>query len=455
MTDDRLRVGIVGCGGIARLYTAIYADLVDMATVVAVADNREGRADHRADAITEAYRVTAHHARLVAADTRNPDTVGVEYERRAEAAATSAAHGIRRYDGYESLLADDDVQVVVLLTPPSLRAAPTIAAAESGRHVFTEGPMARSVEEADAMVEAVSTAGVKFVSQAVDRYPRGMSLARKAVESGLLGPIASANVEKLEYHPQTYYELGGITRAGGRMHRDWMGTWEGEGGGAVFHHGRYLIDPYLWVAGSRVTEVFAYSEPMLRKIETDSLTQALVRFDNGAIGTIHASLVAHRDAVSPGKRGRITIYGERASLVVNQDSFRGRVVTPVASADNANAATVISSDVVFASDGYTEAVEGLEALRDEVAHLPEAASQQDQTRYFLQNILDDTDPLVPIEVSRHHVEVSRGPSTSQPSSAYPWGCPSRRTTPSTPSRAGWASRAYQVYWQPGGPPWSS
>ncbi len=407
MTDDRLRIGIVGCGGIARLYTAIYADLVDLATVVAVADNREGRADHRADALSEAYRVTAHHARLVAADTRDPDTVGAEFTRRAEAAAASAAHGIRRYDGYESLLDDEDVQVVVLLTPPSLRSEPTIAAAESGRHVFTEGPMARSVEEADAMVEAVSTAGVKFVSQAVDRYPRGMSLARKAVESGLLGPIASANVEKLEYHPQTYYEYGGITRAGGRMHRDWMGTWEGEGGGAVFHHGRYLIDPYLWVAGSRVTEVFAYSEPMLRKIETDSLTQALVRFDNGAIGTIHASLVAHRDAVSPGKRGRIAIYGERASLVVNQDSFRGRVVTPVASADNVNAATVISSDVVFASDGYTEAVEGLEALRDEVAHLPETASQQDQTRYFLQSILDDTDPLVPIEVSRHHVEVSR------------------------------------------------
>ena len=172
MTDDRLKVGIVGCGGISRLYTAIYADLVDMANVVAVADNREGRADHRADVIAEAYRVTAHHARLVAADTRNPDTVGAKYERRAEAAEASAAYDIRRYDGYESLLMDDDVQVVVLLTPPSLRAAPTIAAAESGRHVFTEGPMARSVEEADAMVEAVGRAGVKFVSQAVDRYPR-------------------------------------------------------------------------------------------------------------------------------------------------------------------------------------------------------------------------------------------------------------------------------------------
>ena len=407
MTDDRLRVGIVGCGGISRLYTAIYADLVDMAQVVAVADNREGRADHRADALAEAYRVTAHHARLVAADTRSRETVGALYESRARAAEASAAYNIRRYDGYESLLTDDEVQVVVLLTPPSLRATPTIAAAESGRHVFTEGPMARSVEEADAMVEAVGRAGVKFVSQAADRYPRGMSLAHKAVESGLLGPIASANVEKLEYHPQTYYEFGGITGVGGRMHRDWMGTWEGEGGGAVFHHGRYMIDPYLWVVGSRVAEVFAYSEPMLRRIETDSLTQALVKFENGAMGSIHISLVAHRDAVSPGKRGRITIYGERASIVVNQDSIRGSVVTPVASPDNLSPATVISSGVVFASDGDTEAVEGLEALRAEVDHLPEAASQQDQTRYFLQSILDDSDPLVPIEVSRHHVEVSR------------------------------------------------
>ena len=407
MTDDRLRVGIVGCGGIARLYTAIYADLVDMAQVVAVADNREGRADHRADALAKAYRVTAHHARLVAADTRSRETVGELYESRARAAEASAAYDIRRYDGYESLLTDDEVQVVVLLTPPSLRSAPTIAAAESGRHVFTEGPMARSVEEADAMVEAVGRAGVKFVSQAVDRYPRGMSLAHRAVESGLLGPIASANVEKLEYHPQTYYELGGVTGAGGRMHRDWMGTWEGEGGGAVFHHGRYMIDPYLWVVGSRVAEVFAYSEPMLRRIETDSLTQALVKFENSAMGTIHISLVAHRDAMSPGKRGRITIYGERASLVVNQDSTRGSVVTPVASPDNLNPATVISSDVVFASDGDTAAVQGLEALRAEVDHLPESASQQDQTRYFLESILNDSDPLVPIEVSRHHVEVSR------------------------------------------------
>ncbi len=406
MTNERLKIGIVGCGGIARLYTGIYADLVDMAQVVAVADNREGRADHRADALLEAYSTMAHHARLVAADARRGD-VRQCYLDTAAAAESAASTAIRRYDGYESLIQDDEVQVVVLLTPPSLRAAPTIAAAQSGQHVFTEGPMARSVEEADAMAAAVRKANVKFVSQAVDRHPRGMTLARMAVQSGILGPIASANVEKLEYHPQSYYEFGGATGPGTTMRRDWMGTWQGEGGGAVFHHGRYMIDPYLWVIGSRVTEVFAYSEPMLRNIETDSLTQALVKLENGAIGAIHVSLVSHRDDVSPGRRGRITIYAENASLAVNQESIRGSVMTPIASPDNLNPATAIRSNVVFASDGNAAAVEALESLRSEVAHVPEAASQQDQTRHFLESVINDTAPIVPIEIPRHHVEVSR------------------------------------------------
>jgi len=54
---------------------------------------------------------------------------------------------------------------MVLLTPPSVRAEPTIAAAEAGRHVFTQGPMARSVADAEAMAEAVRRAGVRFHSQ--------------------------------------------------------------------------------------------------------------------------------------------------------------------------------------------------------------------------------------------------------------------------------------------------
>ncbi|MDP6107867.1 MAG: Gfo/Idh/MocA family oxidoreductase, partial [Candidatus Brocadiia bacterium] len=266
MASSPINLGIVGCGGISRLYTSIYAGLADIANVVAMADLDEGLAGARRRAMAQSYTVEAARSRSLALDARDEKTRS-RHAALADAAEASAVD-VRTYRGYQELLADGEVEAIVLLTPPAVRGEPTIAAAESGRHVFTQGPMARSVEEADGMVEAVTRAGIKFHSQCGSRYARGMALAKLSVESGKLGKIGSARVELNWYRGQAYY-------------RGWHGTWQGEGGGAAFHHGRYIIDPFLWVIGSLVTEVFAYSGPALRDIEHESLSQAVVRFENG------------------------------------------------------------------------------------------------------------------------------------------------------------------------------
>ena len=116
---------------------------------------------------------------------------------------------------------------------------------------------------------------------------------------------------------QGYYDVPGR----------WHGTWDGEGGGAVFHHGRYIIDPFLWVAGSRVAEGFAYSGPMLRRIEHESLSQAVVRFENGATGIIHATLISHLDGHIPGPRGRITLMGRDAAIEIDGRQHRLKSVS--------------------------------------------------------------------------------------------------------------------------------
>ena len=283
------------------------------------------------------------------------------------------------------MLADGEVQAVVLLTPPSVRGEPTIAAAESGRHVFTQGPMARSVEEADAMVEAVTKAGIKFHSQCGSRYPRGMALAKLAVESGKLGKIGSARVELNWYRGQSYY-------------RGWHGTWRGEGGGAAFHHGRYIIDPFLWVIGSRVTEVFAYSGPALRQIEHESLTQAVVRFENGTTGAIHASLLNHSQDLTA--QGRIEVLGQDVSLLVGEKYHQA----PMEGFSRDN---YWEADTSFGSNDSPAALHALEALQAKVEAVPERASEAHQSRLWLESIAGDTEPLVPIDVPRHHVEVVR------------------------------------------------
>lgn len=382
MTDDRIGVGFVGCGGISRLYTDIYAGLADVARVVAMADLDSGLAERRRDLQVDAYRATAQRARVLAGEARDGETRAAQ-QRRAELADSAASTTIRTYGDHEELLGDDEVQVMVLLTPPSVRAEPTIAAAEAGRHVFTQGPMARSVADAEAMAEAVRRAGVRFHSQCGSRYPKGVVLAHRAVESGLLGDVGSARVELNWYRPQSYY-------------RGWHGTWEGEGGGAAFHHGRYVIEPFLWVLGSRAVEVFAYSTSALRDVEHESLTQAAVRYANGATGTIHASLLNHRQQLTP--QNRFEVLGRLASVLVNEEYVN------IADSPGAN---YWQADTTFGSNDDPAALSALASLVDEVSEVPERASEEYQSRLFLEGIANDVDPRVPIDVPMQHVELVR------------------------------------------------
>ena len=380
MIDDRIGVGFAGCGAISRLYTDIYAGLCDVARVVAVADPLPERAEHRRARQVEAYLVEAHAARLRAGEARDDETRAREL-RRAALAESAATAGIRVYRDHEGLLRDGDVQAMALLTTPAVRAEPTIAAAEAGRHVFTQGPMARSVADAAAMADAVRQAGVKFHSQCGARYPRGIALARRAVERSLLGEVASARVELNWFRPQSYY-------------RGWHGAWSGEGGGAAFHHGRYIIDPFLYVLGSRAVELFAFAGPALREIEHENLTHAAVRYSNGATGTIHASLLNHKQRLTP--PGRFEILGRDASMLVGEEYVN----------QPAPGSSYWEADTTFGF-GDGAAVDALAALADDVSGVPERASEEYQSRLFLESIANDTEPVVPIEVPLHHVEVVR------------------------------------------------
>ena len=92
MADDRIKVGFVGCGGITRLYTDIYAGLADIASVVAVADPVDGQAEKRRRALIEAYKAEAHLARLRAEDARS-DAERESQLARAESSESAADVG--------------------------------------------------------------------------------------------------------------------------------------------------------------------------------------------------------------------------------------------------------------------------------------------------------------------------------------------------------------------------
>ena len=400
MADRTLKVGFIGCGRISRaLYTDVYTGLCDVAQVVAVADVVPELAQSRAAAMSEGYQAEAHRQQALAHNARSEADRQRALEAAADAAA-AASNTIRVYENHERLLADDEVEAVVVLTAPPVRGVPAVAAAQSGRHVFTEGPMAKSVKEADEIVTAVEAAGVKYLSQCGGRYTRGMEHARRALASGLLGPLAKASVAVTWYHPASYWGEHG-----------WPGRFETDGGGVVLHHGRYVIDPFLSVTNAPIVEVASsYSGPFLRDIEVDSYSLALVRYADGAVGTVEASLLHHEHPnwTTLGG-GRMEFIGENASMLLLHRHPQPNVPALLMGTRH----SMTESTVTFGSSNTPGVVEQLEALADDLGDLSESPSQLDQSRLWVTASLEDKPLPVPISVPRAHVELSRAIYKSQ------------------------------------------
>ena len=102
-----------------------------------MADLDEGLAGARRRAMAQSYTAEVARSRSLALDARDEKTRS-RHAALADAAEASAAVDVRTYRSYQELLADGEVEAIVLLTPPAVRGEPTIAAAESGRHVFTQ-----------------------------------------------------------------------------------------------------------------------------------------------------------------------------------------------------------------------------------------------------------------------------------------------------------------------------
>ena len=303
--DRKLKVGFIGCGGISRLYTDIYAGMTDLAQVVATADLYPSLAEDRAEAIHEAYTAEAARQRALAINARDDESREAARQMAVHAQA-AADNDIRTYDGHEVLLEDPEVDAVAVLTTPPIRGVPVVAAAEAGKHIFTEKVLwPRACRRPTRSWQPSKRPASPTSPSAAAAIPAGCSTPGRAIDSGLMGPLAVAKIEINWYHQQSYY-MGG-----------WHGKFDTEGGGAVFHHGRYVIEPFLFALGSPIVEVTVYSGGFLREIEHDSYSLALVRYENGAVGIIQGSLLHHEHPQT--EQTRWEFVGQNASMVVTHE----------------------------------------------------------------------------------------------------------------------------------------
>src|ERR1044072_2095074 len=170
--------------------------------------------------------------------------------------------------------------VVAVATPSGLHSAQGVMAARGGRHVITEKPMSITLDQADALVDACDTAGVKLFVVKQNRLNPAIQLLKRAVDKQRFGRIYLANTTVRWQRPQSYYDAA-----------SWRGTWEFDGG-AFMNQASHYVDLIQWLLGP-VESVLAKTATQARRIEAEDSGVAVLKFRRGALGVIEVNVLTY------------------------------------------------------------------------------------------------------------------------------------------------------------------
>ena len=149
----------------------------------------------------------------------------------------------KSYGSYEALLADDDIDVVYIPLPNTMHAEWAIKAAEAGKHVLCEKPLALTVDEVDKMTQAAEKAGIVLMEAFMYRYHARTFKVKSMIDSGEIGEI--------------HHVKGGFTFA---LNREGDVRWDSSlGGGSLWDVGCYPLNYTRYMLGAEPTKVYGQS----------------------------------------------------------------------------------------------------------------------------------------------------------------------------------------------------
>jgi predicted dehydrogenase len=250
----------------------------------------------------------------------------------AESTDALAADAARRF-GFErstsdwrKVIDDPDVHVVDIATPNHLHAEMAIAAAQAGKHIICEKPLARTVEEAKAMWEAVKDAGIVHMVAFNYRRTPAVALAKKYIEEGAIGDILNFR--------GTYLQ---DWSADPNSPLSWRFQKKIAGSGALGDIGTHVLDLARYLVGeiasvNALLSTFIPNRPLQSggadqlgtskggdgprgDVDVDDEVMTMLRFANGAVGSMEATRNAY------GRNNYITfeIHGTKGSIFFNYE----------------------------------------------------------------------------------------------------------------------------------------
>jgi predicted dehydrogenase len=329
--QQRFGVGVIGCGTIAQsAHLPAIARLRDRARLVAVADVRGPAAEHAAR------------------------TWGAE----------------EAYADYRALLERQDINVVVIATPEFLHPEQVQAAAAAGKHILCEKPMAPTVEDADAMIAAAKSAGVKFMVGHSRRFTPRYQAVRAAIDRGAVGQVRL--VRENERRPRAMYR--GLSLATGAWAPDGQRTWMSSAQyslGAAMLNAIHEVDLLRWYVGDEVTSVYAESRTTDPDTEVPDFISIQMRFANGALAA--SEVVTNLPHDYP-LYHHLEVFGTEGAINANDPDMRTYSETTADGArEPLNFDTLLHIDTAYEDElrGLLDAIE-----RDTAVPLPPEEARQ-------------------------------------------------------------------------------
>ena len=290
-------------------------------------------------------------------------------------------YGATPYTQLQHMLDKEPVDVVIICAPSGLHGELACQVMRSGRHVIVEKPMEITREAIDEMLQVQQATGVKLAVISQHRFDKASLQVHNLVEEKAFGRLVLGNAIVPWWRSQEYYDSG-----------DWRGTWKLDGGGVLMNQSIHSIDLLQWLMGP-VKSVFGYTDTLVHRMETEDVAVAVLRFANGALGTIAAATGAY-----PGVTTRIEIFGDKGSAIIENDNLS---FLHLARDDK----EAISSYGV--SPQEQKKVEGQSSTSQNPAALS-ASSHALQIADMIRAIREDGTPLVDGYEGRHPVEIILG-----------------------------------------------
>lgn len=191
------------------------------------------------------------------------------------------------------------LDVICICTPSGLHADLAIEAAAAGKHLIIEKPLALTLEDTDRIIAAVARFGVKATVVHPNRYRPAIQHLKAALEHEAFGKLSHISAAVRWNRNQAYYDQA-----------PWRGT-RAMDGGVLMNQAIHSLDLLLWLFGP-VSEMKAFADTRLRNIEAEDTAIAVLKFNNGVLGTVEACTTVYEQNLEE----TLAVFGEHGYAII-------------------------------------------------------------------------------------------------------------------------------------------